>query len=193
MATKYIDFEGTISWANSKYGGLFEVDPKFDNYKANFYLNPKSWSLYKDSGLRLKTYNDEMGDYVQFKRRKDQIIGGKPEYMGPPKVFFEEGIEPTKDIGNGSSFRATVSVFDTRNGKGHRLERVIITDLIKFEASGGGGFDESKYGKLQDSSAPVAKDIPFDVDEPDDEIPFGGEPEVEPNATKAKKPSPFRR
>jgi hypothetical protein len=197
--TQYVDFSGTIAWANSSYGGLFSVDPKFDNYKANFYLDPKSWEAYKKTGLRLKTYNDDLGDYVQFKRRATQMIGNKLENFGPPKVFFAEGIEPTKDIGNGSGFTCTVEIFDTRNGKGHRLNRVVITDLVKYESTSGNQFDDSKLRTLDDvtSSPSKASSEPNVMDKEEledsdfsDQVPFG---QIEPKTTAIKKASPFRR
>lgn len=193
--TQYFDFTGKIAWANSAYGGLFSPDPKFDNYKANFYLDPESWEKYKKTGLRLKTYTDEMGDYVQFKRRVSQMIGNKLEQMGPPKVFFVEGIEPTKDIGNMSSVVVSVETFDTRNGKGHRLNRVIVTELVPYEAKGGAFFDESKYTQLavnDDEEGVEPKSEVEGTKDFNDDLPFDVEEKVEPKPAATKK-SPFRR
>lgn len=187
MTTKYYDFTGTIAWANSQYGGLFQVDPKYNKYKCHLYLDPESWEKFKKSGLRIKTYNDDGGDYIQLKRDDTKLIKGKQEHLGPPKVFFVEGIEPTRDIGNGSGVTANVAVFDTANGKGHRLERVIVTDLVTFER---GGFDETKYGALSVEDD-EGEDKPNIMDK--EELEEGDEVvEEDPKPVTVKK-TPFRR
>jgi len=201
--TTYLDLTGTISWANGSFGGLFTEDPKYGGYKVTMYPDPKSWEAYKKAGIRLKTHNDERGDYVVFRRRATQMMGNKLETFGPPKVFFSEGIEPTKDIGNGSSATVSIEVFDTKNGLGHRLNRVVITDLVKYESTSGNQFDDSKLRTLDDvtpspSSAPPVANV-MDKEELEDSdfndaVPFPNEPVAPVEEPKpVKKTSPFRR
>lgn len=195
----WINISGSIYWANSKYGGLFDIDPKYDVYKARVYPDAEGWEKFKKAGLQLKTKTDENGDYVEFKRRPIEVRKGKVTEKGRPKVFFSNGIEPTRDIGNGSKCIVNVNVYDTQQGVGHRLEEVTITDLLPINREGGGNIMDRK--ELTDEDVPsemggeeaeetVDDDVPFDggTKELNDKIPFGDEPKKAPV-----KKNPFRR
>lgn len=182
MSTKYINLTGTTKWVNGAYGGLFEPDPKYGNFVVRLYPDPASWDKFKKSGLRLEPKTDEDGDYVQFRRAEQKLMKKELVNFGRPKVFFKEGVEPTRNIGNGSTIEVNVAVYDTREGKGHRLESVKVIELVEFNREGpSGGFVEYT-GDEGPREKPVAQpeeetnndtggkpfndDVPFDVDPP---------------------------
>lgn len=192
MATKYFNFTGRLYWANSQYGGIFTPDPKFPFYKAQLYLDPESWDTFKKSGLRLESKTDDNGDYVIFRRPTEKIIKGELQKFERPRVFFAEGIEPTKDIGNESIATCNVSVYTSAKGNGHRLESVTIKKLVEFERSENKNFVELLDDPVESVSEEMGgEDAQDSKAEFDDEVPFPAEdkPVVPPK----KKPTPFRR
>lgn len=126
-----------------KWAKVREPDEKYDNFQVPLYLTPESWTLFKESGCQLKEYTDDDGKYVVFKRRVREFNYAKKEEVenGPPDILifqpetsqyepFPEGL-----IGNGSDVTVRVDVYDTRNGKGHRLVSVGIDKLVEYGGS----------------------------------------------------------
>jgi hypothetical protein len=58
---------------------------------------------------------------------KDQLVA-----FGPPTVIDKDKNPVTALVGNGSKVTAKVAVYDTRMGKGHRLETVRVDELVEF-------------------------------------------------------------
>ena len=198
MASKYLNLKGTVKWVNGKFGGLFEPDPEYGNYQLTFFPDTESWDKIKKSGLRLQTKNDEDGDFIKFRRPSRKVIKNEQVDFGRPKIYFVEGIEGTRDIGNGSSADVSVVVYDAGPHKGHRLESVTITELVRYERSTSGAVefkDNAEENATEQTSTeedtPSSKaqekqsEVPFD-----DGIPFG---DSKPKEEVKKSASPFKR
>lgn len=166
MATETYKFTGKAKWAKV-------YDPEefrgASNWKINLYLNDLEVEKRKKAGIQSKTYSDEDGTYVTFKRPQTKLIKGVLNEFSPPKIFdvngncivdykksadgtnFERVGKPVL-IGNGSVVEATVTVYDTQMGKGQRLESIKIIDLIEYE--GGSGFSDSITKSPPNTGAP---------------------------------------
>lgn len=120
------------------YAKLYTPDTKFGNYwKMNLYLDPANLALLKSSGLRLKVHEDEQGSFVTFKKSADPVDykdGKGPQEAKPPRISYEAEKPPENiRIGNGSKVSVTVDVYDTKIGKGHRLQSVHVEKLVPYE------------------------------------------------------------
>lgn len=131
--TKHYYFRGKCKWAM-----VHRMDEEFNNYKIDLYFDDESRVLYDESGCQNKVKSDDDGDYVTFRRRDQQLIKDELVKFGKPKVVDKEGETFTENIGNGSQVVVKIAVFDTRNGKGHRLESLLVEDWIPYEGSGDG-------------------------------------------------------
>lgn len=136
MATKTYLFTGKTKWAKVR-----KPDETYDNYQIPVYLDDENMNLFKDSGIQTKIKEDDDGEFVTFKRRHSEFNYAKKEQQvnGPPEVFLKNAdgtYEPWPDglIGNGSTVTVKVDVYDTRNGKGHRLLSVGVDDLVEYNA-----------------------------------------------------------
>ncbi len=135
MATKTYTFSGVTKWAKVR-----KPDEKYENWQVPLYLDSASWKKFKESGIQIKTYEDDDGQYVVFKRKCSEMDYRVKQHVenGPPKIYLKEGDEykPWDDglIGNGSVVTVKVDIYDTRNGKGHRLISVGIDKLVEYDA-----------------------------------------------------------
>lgn len=131
MATKFYTWSGEIKWAKVTEANK---DTKYDEdgvYNVNFF--PANFEAVKESGIQVEPKMDqETGDlYFKLSRRHKQLIKKEVVEFGPPEVRYNK--EPyTGPIGNGSKAMVNVAIFDTKKGKGHRLERITITDLVEY-------------------------------------------------------------
>jgi hypothetical protein len=128
-ATKFYNWSGRIKWAK-----VYDhnKDTKYDPegiYTINFY--PKDVEAVKASGIQTSSREDEDGVYFTLRRKHEQLFGKKLEVLGPPEVKYQK-LDYMDAIGNLSEVIINVAVFDTRKGKGHRLERVTITKLVEY-------------------------------------------------------------
>lgn len=148
MATNYYNLAGTVKWAKLNPSNK---DIKYDPegiYTVQFYpATADEWEKIKISGLQLGIRSDEDGEYISLRRKHEQQFGREFKIMGPP-VLRHKGSDFTGLIGNGSSVVVNVAVFDTRKGKGHRLERVTITNLVE-------------YNREKNTSEEIDDEIPF--------------------------------
>lgn len=133
MATEYLYLRGKAKWAQ-----LTKPDKEFDNFKINVYLDDESKALFAESGLQLTPKTDEDGEYVVFRRPNYKQIKNELVHFGAPNVIDPEGRTVSELIGNGSEVVVKVVVYDSKKGKGHRLETVQVTNLVVYEGSGGG-------------------------------------------------------
>ena len=154
MATKLFTIDGEARWAKvftpDEYNGV-------EKYKINIIpATPKDWNTIKESGLRVSVKKDNDGkEYITLSRPKigkknddgEEFGGGQPLVLGPDKEAF------TKLIGNGSQVEVLFATYDTRMGKGHRLETVMVKEHIPYEPMDG---EEDTQG-LSWSDRPGAK------------------------------------
>jgi hypothetical protein len=132
MATEFLYFKGKAKWAQ-----LTKPDKEYDNFKINLYLDDNSKSLFAESGLQLEPKTDEDGEFVVFRRPNYKQIKKELVHFGAPEVVDAEGTPTNALIGNGSEVAIKVVVYDSKKGKGHRLESVKILNLVPYEGSGG--------------------------------------------------------
>lgn len=142
MATEYIDFYGTLAF-----------DPRL--VEPDEYMGDKKWDVpiildtasidkYRKSGIQAvpKEVND--GFMVRFRRPCKKLIKGELVEFSPPEVkrWDEEQnsyVDYEKALGKGSRVKVNVAVYDTVQGKGHRLQSVIVLDgvpIIERETTG---------------------------------------------------------
>lgn len=181
MPTQKFKFYGTCNYAK-----VHEPDQKFNIYTLDAYLDDPSWRLFTRSGMQLQIReNEETGaEFVKFRRPVEGIIDKKLIEYGPVPVEDADGNKITDLIGNGSTCIFEVAVFDTRKGKGHRLEKLVVTNLIPYagKAIDAHDFQEDEEEVAEPAptkvtSGKLAKTAPVNrkgrnVEVEDDDIPF---------------------
>jgi hypothetical protein len=134
LATKIFKLYGSANWAKVQPDQLdLNYDKKSKSWRIDVFLDPKSLDLFHQSGLQLKVRESDGNKYVSFKRPEQKIFRDEIKDMGPPYVVDTEGNPITARIGNGSKVMVELSVYDSRNGKGHTLEGVVVHDLVEYK------------------------------------------------------------
>jgi hypothetical protein len=136
LSTQTLYLEGLAKWAmvypgqeDTKYGKKCKID---------LYFTDESLQSFKLSGSRKKLRSDDQGIYTTFTRSIDEINPQTEEPYGYPKVVSGEGadIKPfDKIIGNGSKVVLKVVVYDSKFGRGTRLEGVRVLEHVPYEAA----------------------------------------------------------
>ena len=133
MATKYYVFVGKAAWPK-----LVRPDegPYGKKWMIDLYPDEDNLCLIEDSGVKINpikaspTFPGEIG--YRFKRDVEKVINGKMTQFEPPKVVDKDNNEFTENIGNGSIVECEVAVYDTRAGKGHRLNTVRVLEHVPY-------------------------------------------------------------
>lgn len=141
MATEYLYLRGKAKWAQ-----LTKPDKEYDNFKINVYLDDASKEIFVNSGLQLTPKTDEDGEYVVFRRPNYKQIKKELVHFGAPNVVDTDGKPVSALIGNGSEVVVKVVVYDSKKGKGHRLESIQVINLIPYEGNGSGGVTRAPEG-----------------------------------------------
>lgn len=192
MASKWINVRGAVKWTK-----LYDAD-EFAGAKRwimSFYPeNEKEWDVINKAGIQLRPKEDDLGKFISLRRPVSKVFGDDITFFTPPKITgavnvhyvdgdgneirqFKKGDkvervgEPTL-IGNESKVIVNICVYDTRQGKGHRLEAVNVLDLVEY--TGGNNKSDAERGLSGDED--VAEFEPVNE----------AKPAVEP---KAKKPT----
>lgn len=126
---------GVAKWAKVR-----TPDEEYGTYTVDLYPTEDSWNLYNESGLKLKTRESEDGKFLTFRRKDVEYNFAKKEEVtnGPPLVYLKDKdgeyrLWPQGLIGNGSTITVAIDVYKSKKyGKGHRLERVFVDDLVVF-------------------------------------------------------------
>jgi hypothetical protein len=135
MAKVYLS--GKAKWCK-----LFEPDEYngVKKWKMDFFPDPKSFEVLKASGSRKHIKSDDDGRFVRLDRPVvvDFAKKGRTD-LEAPRVIDAEGADwdPKVKIGNGSEVTVQIDVYDTKMGKGTRLEGVRIDVLVPFEGDDG--------------------------------------------------------
>lgn len=127
MSTQFYYFTGITKWPKLK-----TVDEKFGKYQLPLWLNEASWKLFHESKLQLHPKKDADGEYVKFSCAPETKVGNRTLTFGPVETVDENDVPITEHVGNGSTVTAKVEVYDTRNGKGHRLRKVTVHNLVPY-------------------------------------------------------------
>lgn len=128
--SKYIFLSGKAKWAK-----LDKPDAKYGYYGINLYMDEESEGVFKESGLTLRTKEDEEGKFVTFRRDPEKLFEDMEEK--PRKLIFDpetkEYLPLQEAIGNGSLVTVKVEVYETKKyGMGHRLEAVAVDNLVPY-------------------------------------------------------------
>lgn len=150
MATKFYKFTGTGEWFK-----IFQPDEYLgkSRYILNFYPDDKQ--AIKEAGIQLR-YDRATNSYIRPRREVSKKFKDEIVEFGRPEVVDKDGNEWVSEemgyIGNGTKVELTISVYDTKNyGKGHRLEKVRILDLVQYEKS------ETEPQKEERAAEPTVK------------------------------------
>lgn len=127
MTTHY--FKGIAKWAK-----VHTPDKKYGHYSINVYMDPDNLAAYTKSGIQVAVKEDEEGKFVTFRRSPKKLIKGELVDFGGPAVFNAEGTPLKEDVGNGSDVTVKVTSFETAKGVGHRLESVLVNNLVEYSA-----------------------------------------------------------
>jgi len=179
MATKTIEIQGTIEWAklfeDNRDNGEYDVETDGAT-TVDIIVDEATSKRIKDAGIRKTGKVEEGGIRYKMKRPwKDKF--DREWAAGPPKVFGPDGsVWPDGElIGNGSVGVVFVDVYDTKMGKGCRLNGVQVIDHVSFEGAGGqsAGIKPKDYTSQTAPPKPVtASAPPAPVKQSPGDIPF---------------------
>lgn len=142
MATRFHKVPGTVEWVKYRAD---QMDSLYKQYSFDF--TPDSWEDFWATGIeveKIKIKDKETGevigekDAVRLRRPDTKLIGDKAVKFGPIPVFLNEADAKADknrydgNVGNGSKATVNVAIFDTQKGKGHRVEGMVVTDLVVF-------------------------------------------------------------
>lgn len=146
MTTKVHYFRGKAKWAQLGLGPKPEenADKEYEAWKMNLYFDEDSMAEFRDSGIRLTIKEDDDGRYVTFRRPFSKKIGDELVKFEAPAVKTKEGEPFTNYLGNGSDVIIKVLSFDTRKGKGHRLEAVQVLEVVEYVKDSSNGLADGK-------------------------------------------------
>lgn len=142
MSTSTVYATGTAKWARVYRG---QEDTKFGvKYSIELFPDEKSLHNLKASGSRVKARENEDGVFFKFVRDATKEIKGEMKDLGPPKVVDSEGKAFSQLIGNGSKVTVKLAIYDSRFGKGTRLEAVRVDEHIPYEADNASASDSAE-------------------------------------------------
>lgn len=132
MASKFYKFRGKMKWNQN-----ITTPDEFrgsEFYKVSLYdLDEQSLKDFEESGIQSKPKQDNDGDTLYtFRRPVQKIIQKKLAEFGPPEFVKEDGSPVDVMVAHGSEAEIEVVVYDTMMGKGCRLNKVTVTNLIEF-------------------------------------------------------------
>lgn len=180
MATNTIELHGILEWAklfeSNRDNGEYDVETDGAT-TVDLIMDDETFKAMKDAGVRKQGKPDPEGRgiRVKFKRPwKDKF--DREWAAGPPKVFSPSGSEWSPDdglIGNGSIGVVFLDVYDTKMGKGCRLNGVQVIDHVVFESDGGGGVPSGIKPRDYTQGKPEAPAKPTQTSKaPPGDIPF---------------------
>ena len=129
MATSYLYLSGIAYWAKlyPENHDVFNDEP---NAQLDLALDAAQLKALKAHGSRVSPRVNDDGKMVVKLRRK--INHKIPELGGYPTILDSEGKPFSKLIGNGSEVTVKVSLYDTQQAKGTRLESVRVDKLVEY-------------------------------------------------------------
>jgi hypothetical protein len=147
MASNTYYITGTAQWAkvfahnkdkNEDFhgpGGAYVVDLVVDKEELDGFVA---------TGARTTPKTTDNGMTIKFKRKHTNL--GIPAFGGPPQVVdAEKNAWDGTLIGNGSTLELAYTVYDSKTGKGSRLEGVRVIELVELPPMEG---EDSAVAKL---------------------------------------------
>lgn len=143
-ATKLYEVEGILNWAK-----IFEFNKDKNEdfhgaggaYTVDVILDKAELDTVTKSGSRTKPKITDDGIAIRF-RRKHIHPAGIEELGGAPRVVIgesnPEAFPENTLVGNGTRAKVFFTVYETKMGKGTRLEAVQVLDLVEYESEGDG-------------------------------------------------------
>lgn len=136
MTTKIFYFSGPCKWAKLQTPDSYNGQ---DRWKIDLYLTKKDLKILEESGSKVKIKEDDDGKFVSFSRKTTMEVKGEVQDLGPPMVIDKDKQPFDKEIGNGSLVTCKVAIYDTRMGKGTRLEAVRVDEWKEYVPQSGEG------------------------------------------------------
>lgn len=156
MSTQYYKLSGMCKWAKVR-----KPDPEYNNYTINVYLDEPSLQKFRESGMTMTPKADEDGEYITFRRPVEKLMKGEVVKFSAPPLFEADGKTEFEGlIGNGSNVEIKVTVFDTKKGRGHRLEGVRVLKLVEYNLPADVPITEGATPATT-TTTPVKKALPF--------------------------------
>ncbi len=135
MATQKHSISGKLKWTQNLTS--YDDFRGQQNYKVNLYdIDEEAWNA---TGVQTRPKVDKEGNKLFLLKRPDsKVIKGETVEFGPPQVVDADGNDLTDVmIGNGSEATVDFITYDTgQYGKGHRVEKVTVTNLIEYIPQG---------------------------------------------------------
>lgn len=131
MAVQTIYLTGEGKWCRVHES---QMDTKFGE-KFNMMFKPDEASkiVLKASGSRVKPHEEEDGTWYRFSRDNKKEFKGELTTLGPPKVIDAENKPLSAIIGNGSKLTVKLEIYDSKYGKGTRLEAIRVDELVPYK------------------------------------------------------------
>jgi hypothetical protein len=154
--TEHFTFDGEARWLKVFEPDQYQDGPK--RYVVNLLVDEENHDNFLDSGIRTRVREEEGKYLLKFVRDHDakELTSGDKIGGGRPNIVDADGEKWTKGvIGNGSKIRVSVSVYDTKMGKGHRLNSIKVLEHVPFD-------DDRREREEEPSSAEKPKKgLPF--------------------------------
>lgn len=133
MTTQLFYLEGTVNWAKVqepvlKYGSKTETEWQLD-------FKPDDEAAFKATSSQKKLKDG----FAKLGRNTIRFKDGGEVAESPPTILLRnedgENIPYGGLIGNGSKAIVKIAVYDTRLGKGTRLEGLVVLDLVAYDGA----------------------------------------------------------
>lgn len=85
-----------------------------------------------EAGSKVKVKEDDDGKFVTFSRKTELELNGEIKPLDPPMIIDKDKQPFKEDIGNGSLVTVKAAIYDTKMGKGTRLEAVRIDEWKEY-------------------------------------------------------------
>lgn len=129
MATTHY-VTGIASWAKV-YPHNKDVFAGEESYTIDLSMTEEEAQKFKNTGTKRKIVKEDSGLYKS-KFKRPAIHEKYPDFGGPPQVIDASGNPFTDPIGNGSKVTLKYVIYDTAMGKGTRLEKVRVDELVPY-------------------------------------------------------------
>lgn len=134
--SNYIYLSGKGFWMHR----LFEPDEYkgVKSYSLTLYPDPKSWKVFREVALQQHIKEDEEGKFLRFKKpvkKPWKLKENESPNFDAPTVSTADGNAWPEDklIGNGSEVTVKIEVYDTKMGRGARIEGVRVDKWVEYK------------------------------------------------------------